>query len=65
MSVSPHERHAKQDRRRRAIEAARRQLRRVSRRRAEAGAADHDPGPAAHAQDALRAMRRESSDGRA
>jgi hypothetical protein len=65
MSIPPPERAAQQGRRRRAIEAVRQQLRRGRRRHAEAGAADQDPGPAAHAQDALRAMRRESSDGRA
>ena len=65
MSTPPHERDAQQHRRRRAIDAARRQLRRASRRRAEAGAGDQDQGPTDLAQDALRAVRRESSDGRA
>jgi hypothetical protein len=58
MRIPPHERDARRDRRRRAIDAARRQLRRAGRRCAEAGAADHDAGPTALAQDAFRAMRR-------
>jgi hypothetical protein len=65
MMIPRHERNGQQDRRHRALDAARRQLRRASRRRPEAGEADQDPGPTALAQDALRAIRRESSDGRA
>jgi hypothetical protein len=61
----PDERNAQRDRQHRAIDAAQRQLRRFSRRRPGEGEADQEPGPTAPAQDALRAIRRESSDGRA
>jgi hypothetical protein len=64
MRISPHERDARRERRRRAIDAARRQLRRAGRRRAQAGVGEQDRGPTALARDALRTMRRESSDGR-
>jgi hypothetical protein len=62
--IPPHERDARRRRRRRAIDAARRLLPRSGRRRARAGAGEYDRGPTALARDALRAIRRESSDGR-
>jgi hypothetical protein len=64
MRMPPHERDTGRRRQRRAIDAARRLLWRSGRPRAQAGAGEQDEGPTALARDALRAIRRESSDGR-
>jgi hypothetical protein len=61
MRIPPNERNAQQDRRHRAIDAAQRQLRRSSQRRP--GKPTKSQEQTAAAQDALRTILRESSDG--